>query len=763
MLALAGLLAAKPLAAQSSKHTKTTSKTSKKTTKHPAARSRVAPRKQTTSKTKRTTARTRKRSVPTARSRSLQRAFVASSQLRPMAQQLTAMRTPTAYAGVLNYARSHTAEASAAAYLALGHAYLLDHRFAEAASSFHTASLRGKALDDYADYLEAQADLQAGNGAEADVLLENFSKRHPDSIFTANIPVMLASAYLQQQNQQAALRVLLPLQNQMIGGHSDYLYILGRAYQLSGDTAQAATVYRRLYMSLPLSGEAQKAVGQLQQMGAPPLTLAERKQHAERLFAVGRYSEAVGEYQALARAASPGSSDWSDFQIHAAACNLKLKRLNKRDAMHLPDVNGDNGALRLYILAEFARNDGDVSTQQSIISQMVQRFPSSRWLEEALYSGGNMYLLSRDYPKAIAQYSTLYQLFPRSRFAPSSHWRAAWLNYRLRNYSEAARLMDEQLQRYAGGEEIPNALYWRGRIYEDEEHNFAQAENYYRVLAATFQNYYYAELARQRLSILPPHQTAPAAVLTAIAAPTVPDLSDALPEDDIHLIKARLLANAALNEYIAPEIEASADSSSWGDYAQADIYASYGEYFRALHAMKRSGVPFMQLAVNQVPMNYWKLLFPRPYWADLNGNAEKNGLDPFLVASLIRQESEFNPGIVSHANAYGLMQLLPAVGKKLARKQGNRHFSTTELLNPVTNLRLGTVYLNSMIGSFGGQLEYALAAYNAGDSRVREWLAAGGYKDIPEFVESIPFSETRGYVQAILRNREMYRQIYGSR
>jgi soluble lytic murein transglycosylase len=770
MLALAGSLPVKPLEGQTSTHHKTTTtrKTSKSTKKRTATTHKPAARahRKTSTTRRKPQARTRThrhRSVPTARSRSLRRAFVASSQLRPMAQQLTAMRTPAAYAGVLNYARSHTGEASAAAYLALGHAYLLDRRYAEAAHSFHTALERGKALDDYAEYLEAQADLQGGNGAQADTLLQGFAKRHPDSIFTEGIPVLLASAYLQQQNQQAALQVLLPLRNQMIGGHSDFLYILGRAYQLSGDTAQATAVYRRLYDSFPLSGEAQKAVDQLQQMGAAPLTASERRRHADSLFAAGRYGDAVNDYDALARMVSAGSPDWADFQIRAAACRLKLKKLSRRDAEKLPDVDGEPGALRLYVLAELARNDNDASRQQAILRQMVQRFPASPWLGQALYSGGNMYLLSRDYPKAIDQYSTLFRLFPRSRLAPSSHWRAAWLNYRLRNYSEAARLMDEQLQMYAGGAEIPNALYWRGRIYEEEEHNIGQAENYYRVLAATFRNYYYAMLARQRLSVLPPRQAQPVALLATVKPPVAPDLSADLPEDDIHLIKARLLANAALNEYIAPEIEASEDSSSWGDYAQAEIYASYGEYFRALQVMKRSSVPFLQLTVDQVPMAYWKLLFPRPYWADLNADASRNGLDPYLVASLVRQESEFNPGAVSHANAYGLMQLLPVVGKKLARREGNRRFTAAQLLNPVTNLRLGTVYLSSVIGSFDGQMEYALAAYNAGNSRVREWLAAGGYKDIPEFVESIPFSETRGYVESILRNREMYRQVYGPR
>ena len=174
-------------------------------------------------------------------------------------------------------------------------------------------------------------------------------------------------------------------------------------------------------------------------------------------------------------------------------------------------------------------------------------------------------------------------------------------------------------------------------------------------------------------------------------------------------------------------------------------------------------ISFFSLSLDEVPTIYWKLLFPQPYWSDLVANAQRNGLDPYLVASLIRQESEFNAGAVSHANAWGLMQLLPSVGKSMAKKQGIRHFNANDLLNPAINLQLGTANLKLVLDRFGGQAEYALAAYNAGDVPVRQWMMGGDFKDVPEFVESIPYTETREYVQAILRNREIYRALYNSR
>jgi soluble lytic murein transglycosylase len=716
--------------------------------------------KSTASKSHRASTASRK---PTAQTIRLTSAFKASEQLRPMAQQLAATRSAAAYSGVENYARVHPGEGAAAAYLALGHAYMLDHRYAEAEETFGRANASGTALDDYADYLGAQAAIQSGRGANAYALLDRFAEKHPESIFKADAPVLLANAYLQQNDAQGALKVLVPLADSSQASHVDFRYMLGRAYQMSGDTTRAAATFRSVYVNFPLTVEAGQARTQMQAMNMSP-TAAERKVHADQLFNAKRYAEAGEEYHAIERDSSGlSAADRDALLIYMAACDMKMKRLGRRDVERLPNTTDDSAALKFYLLAEISRDEHDEATHDGLIAQMVERFPTSRWLEEALYSGGNMYLLKHDAKQATYHYSLLVKMFPNSTYAASAHWRTAWMNYRLHNYEEAARLMDEQIQGYSAGIEVPGALYWRGRIYEEQDHNFAQAANYYRALTASYINFYYAALARQRLNVLKGQTAtvAPAAVLTSVPKPVVPFLIDELPENEPHLIKARLLANASLNEYIGPEIQASPTSNEWGFLAQAEIFTSYGETTRALQAMKRSGISFFAMPLDEVPMAYWKVLFPQPYWSDLVADSQKNGLDPYLVASLIRQESEFNAGVVSHANAYGLMQLLPSVGKSMAKKSGIKGFNANELLNPTVNLELGTKNLRLVLDRFGGQQEYALAAYNAGDVPVRQWMAAGDYKDIAEFVESIPYTETRDYVQAILRNRDIYRALYG--
>jgi soluble lytic murein transglycosylase len=677
-----------------------------------------------------------------------------------MAQQLVQSRTAGAYAGVSAYARAHTGEAASAAYLALGHAYLADKRYSEATAALHQAKVQGQSLADYADFLNAQADLQANKLPDAELLLSGYTERYPDSIFVASVRVLEANLLLQQGDPQGAIRKLQEHAAEPIANHADFQFAMAKARQLAGQQDEAAKLYRNVYLGFPLSNEAQQAKSVLASSGmSVPLTVAERQARADALYAANRFADAAEEYSALASDPQAGEALRNQLRVAAAACELKLKRLSREAAERLPDTGDEAGARRLYLLTELARSRDDAQAQRAIIAQMESRFGSSQWLAEALYSGGNMYLLRKDYPNAIQYYGELAKRFPLHSYAPSAHWRAGWLNYRIGQYSEAARLFDEQIAVYAGGKEIPSALYWRGRIYEAQEHKPEMAAAYYRAVSDSFTHFFYAELSRQRLAALNNVTPATVTALSGVQHAAFPELTDDVPEEDPHVVKAKLLANAGLNEYIPAEIAAGDGSEEWGGFAEAQIYASYGETFRAMHVMKRAISFYTSAPISAIPLSYWRILYPQPYWSTIKTEAAKNGLDPYMVAALIRQESEFNPSAVSSANAWGLMQMLPSVGKQMAKAEGIKHFKTSDLLNPEINIRLGTRYLRETLQRFGNQPELAFAAYNAGDERVVDWRAAGNFRDVDEFVESIPFTETRDYVQAIVRNEDIYRQL----
>ena len=684
-----------------------------------------------------------------------------------MAQQLAQNRTPAAYTGVSTWAHSHSGEAAAAAYLALGHAYLLDQKYPDAVAALRSARLDGATaahpdgvLADYADYLTAQAYLQSNQLPQAELVLSNFTAKYPDSIFDASVPVLEANLFTQEGDPQRALAILHRHEGESIAGHSDFQLAQAKAEALAGRAADANQLFQHVYLDYPLSTEAGYARAQLQQRGVlDTLPAPARRRHADALYDAGHFSDAETEYRSLAGQLAQEDAARNALLVAAAECDWKLKHLNQRELTAIPDTNDEAGARRLYLLMEVARDASDTGTQQSIVSQMETRFPDSPWLTEALYSSGNMYLLKKDYPNAARYYGDLATRFPTSKYASAAHWRTGWLNYRLGNYTEAARLFDEQVRLYPEGREISDALYWRGRVAEEQEHKAALAAAYYKTVVRLYPHYYYGMMAAQRLAGLGSVTAERLAALDALHPESIPELSDDVPDDDPHVIKAQLLANAGLNEYIDPEIRAADGSDEWGAFAEAEIYASYGESWHAMRLLKRA-LPFYTSApIEAIPVAYWHILFPQNFWQDIKADAEKNGLDPYMVASLIRQETEFNPGAVSNKNAYGLMQLLPAVGRSMAKEEGVHHFQTSDLLNPSTNILLGTHYLRQMLDKFNGQPEYAFAAYNAGDDRVTDWQSIGNYHGIDEFVESIPFTETREYVEAILRNEQIYREL----
>jgi soluble lytic murein transglycosylase len=739
-----------------------TSKSKKAGTSHAAHHKAAAGKSRKTVHTRSSRRRGRRRGTRAERTRRtarIKQAFVASTELRPMAQQLTTLRTPAAYAGVTSYAKRQTGDAAAAAYLALGHAYLLDKRYAEASASLREVRHHSEVLADYADFLGAEAAHDAGNEAAAEALLHGFNERYADSIFDIEAPELEANVLLTQGNAAAAQRVLDTVADDA-SDMPNFELTEGKIAFAQGNQQKAEEIFKHLLLSHPLTSEAGVARARLTAMGDEiTLTSAELRSLGDAYYNAGRYSDAGEQYRALARNTTIVATERNGFAVAAAACDLKQKRLTEAQAQALPETADDNGARRLYLLMELARNRDDEGEQQRLVTQLETSFPESPWLAEALYSSGNMYMLRRDYATAVNYYGYLAAHFPKHKNAAAAHWRAGWLSYRQGQYSEASRLFDEQIKLFPNATETAAALYWRGRLYESVDKNPAAAAANYRTVSRVYQHFFYAQMARQRLAALGEPQLVSQSQVEAIKPPQIPHLSDTFPADSPHIAKARLVANAGLNDYIAQEIAADPDSDSWSALAEAQLYASFGESYRAMRALKRALPYATSASIDSIPLAYWRILFPQAWWDTIKTESAKNGLDPYLVASLIRQESEFNPSVISYANAYGLMQLLPSVGRAMAREEGMSHFETFQLLDPETNIRLGTRYLRQMLDRFGGVQEYALAAYNAGDERVSDWQAAGPYHGMDEFVESIPFTQTRDYVQGILRNEDIYRSI----
>ncbi len=683
-----------------------------------------------------------------------------------MAQQLILDRTPAGYAGVEAYARAHPKEdAGALAWLVVGYAHVLDHDCGKAIDPLNRAKPLAGDLGDYVTYYLGTCYLQTGRQAEGMAALANFSSVYPDSLLVRDARLSYATALVSEGRASEAVELL---EKNRVPARSDIELELGKAYAAVHENAKAEQAFANLYYNMPTSAEADAAYAELKKLSiALEPTAAQRKTRAELLIRARRYADAADEYRELL--------------IHAAAAERPAAELAYADALHragrnreakeelatLPGATPEQSAQQLYILGEVAWSLNQNDVFYRMVDDLRQSAPTSPWLEAALLSAANLHLVHREYDQALDAFRELQQRFPNGGKASYAHWKAAWLAFRLGRKEEAKKEFEEQISLYPGGNEANAALYWRARVAE-EDNDPAMARAFYRKLSDRYRNYYYAELGRDRLKKLPQADDPPGKYPLLDRIPPLDHaekitLADP-PADDLHLQKAKLLGNGGLVDFAVRELQAAAadDPGNWAPAETAQLYTDTGHYDRAIEVMKHSVPSYFAVDIPMLPRPYWEALFPRPYWSDLKRYSTANGLDPYLVASLIRQESEFNPLAVSRANAVGLMQLLPKTGKIVAHEESLKHYTASELFTPGVNLQLGTRYFRGMVDKFGGSFEHALAAYDAGSDRVVEWMGQGPYRDTPEFVESIPFTETREYVQAIMRNSNVYRQLYGT-
>src|SRR5262249_8777041 len=226
--------------------------------------------------------------------------------------------------------------------------------------------------------------------------------------------------------------------------------------------------------------------------------------------------------------------------------------------------------------------------------------------------------------------------------------------------------------------------------------------------------------------------------------------------------KANDLEVIGLDEFAIKELNKALEAAPTSpklNLRLAELYSRRGETFQATLVLRKGYPDLYSYRDSDLPREAWEIFFPLTAWSTIKQEAKRYGIDPYIAAGLIRQESVFNPTAISRVGARGLMQVMPATGQLISKRQGNGAITAADLYNPALNIKLGMNYLAQMLGEFG-RIEYAAAAYNAGPLRARAWIASRGSMDIEDWIESVPFSETRGYIQNVLRYAANYRRFY---
>jgi len=422
-----------------------------------------------------------------------------------------------------------------------------------------------------------------------------------------------------------------------------------------------------------------------------------------------------------------------------------------------PDVDAE----RSDALAEFYRSRQQEAEMIAAVEAAASRAPSSHWTEDALFTVGNYYWVQLDRDRASSYYKRLDQYFPTSADALQAQWRVTWTAV-LKRQPDAAAMLLEHLKRFPGSPYSADALYWLGRLAEEVGVE-PLARTYYQKLTERYSQNYFASLGAARLRALGAGPMQDPDVISLIpSAPDPPNLDAKVPASAMER-KARADALESIGFDSSAELELRAAYAATGEprlmfeAAQAALAAS--RYGGAIVAVRQIYPQLESRTFADVPREVWLTAYALPFEPSIRRWSGKAGVDPMLVAGLIRQESAFDADAHSVANAFGLMQLLPKTARRLATQEKIR-YTRARLVDPDYNVRLGTAYFAGLRKQFGS-VEAALAAYNAGEDRVTSWTAGQNYRETAEFVESIPFTETRQYVQIVTRNANIYRRLYG--
>ena len=683
--------------------------------------------------------------------------------IEQLARQLKDKNPAPAYQQLSAYAMQKSSGVyGARAALALGYFDYTKAHYAEAAKWFERAKT-DSLLADYTLYWTAENDLAQGHSADALTELKQFRQDFPDSVMTDQALQTLGEAAL-ASNQPAEAVAALNAYSET-ADRPALLFLRAEAHEQAGEKDLAAADYQAVYLRFATSEQAREADLKLSFLASSPgiqvpaIPLDQRVEHAATLFNAKDWGDARNEYAELLPQLEGAERERAQLRIVECGVSfggppMDLASLQTSD----PDVDAE----RFYALAQYYRNASVDAEMAAAVEGAALRAPQSHWAESALMLAANEYWVELNRDQAVAYYKRIADSFPTAPDAIPAHWRIAWTAV-LKRSTDAPQLLGEHIRRYSTSQFLPDALYWLGRLAE-ESGKPGLARSYYEKLAERFPQNYFEAIAATRLRAMRNIAATDPDVLNLVPPPPTPvKLADTIPDAAAdRQARADALRSIAFDASAELELRAAYAATHEPrlllETAQAAVDA--GHIGEAIVAVRQIYPQLEARPFDEVPHDVWQTAYAMPFKGSIRQWSARAGVDPMLVAGLIRQESAFAEDARSNRNAMGLMQLEPKTARLLAR-QSKVRYSQLRLYEGDYNVRLGTLYLANLRKQFGS-IESALAAYNAGEDRVTEWTAGQTYREPAEFVDSIPFTETREYVEIVSRNADIYRKLYGA-
>ncbi len=627
-------------------------------------------------------------------------------------------------------------------------------------------------LADYALWLRGRALQGAGRHSDAMTVFGTLIREHRTSLRVRESKILWSSSAIASGQAAQVPSMLAELNDKRF---ADSLLATAKAYDANGDAAGAITFYRRVYFYGAGTPEAKEAEAKLIASGQmlAPANAEEALARANGLFAASKFADADKAYTEIQ--ANFSTAMTSDVMLKRLITLANVKKMPEAQLVFAAiPANAKEKEEAYYQLAMgYARNKIWVNAK-STADEMRAKYPAGKMTPKTFIDLG---MAARDARNKLDEsyfLRTAVSAYPNAVDVAKAQFELAWLQHESKNFQLSSEMLIEHLARYVDKDSTNRgkAGYWSARDSELASRTDAACALYDAVIYRYGANWY-GHLSIQRVAamrsqgkcktpaVFPAGSLVPKAVANlktvTVAAETAGDreLERAGKSDDLSVV--------GLFEWATDEIKEArktAPNSPKINLALARYHRLKGDQAGALLALAKSYPDYAQMFPEEMGREEWDIFYPLTNWNDIKFWAGQRRLDPYQVAGFIRQETIFDPRAKSSANAYGLMQLLLPTARSMAKKYNPEvGVVTVEMLfQPTLNIELGTAYIRDQYDKFG-RVEFVAVAYNAGPGRVPQWTATLP-AEIDEFVEAIPFKETKGYVQGIIRNTAQYRRLY---
>lgn len=645
--------------------------------------------------------------------------------------------------------------------------------FEGAANILNTDLFKQKTkLADYALWLRGRALQSAGKHGEAMNVFSALLREYPNSLKSRESKVLWANSALQAGQAAQIPDFLSDLNNK---NQADALLVTAKSFEAQANQIEAIKYYRKTYFYGAGTNEAKEAEIKLATFNIPlnPNTAEEITARADRFYNQKNYVEADKAYADLMMNFSSSATAKTHLQRLITFANVK-KMSDAQNAFNAIAPNAKEKEEGFYQLAMGYAKNRLWAQARTTVEEMRQKFPNGNLTSKTFIDVGMAARDAKNNTDANYFLRTAVMAYPNAVNVAGAQFELAWEEHEKKNFAQSSQMFIEHLARYSDKDSTNRgkAGYWAARDSE-RAGKMNEACALYDAVTYRYSSNWYGYLGLQRLSALRSQgkcQSTPQFSSDSLVPKAAKHLkmvtvaAETSGAKEIERIeKGDELTIVGLFDWAITELEEAkktANNSPKINLALAKHYRLKGNQVGAFSALRPSYPDYAQMFPEELGQAEWDIFYPLTHWNDIKYWANQRRLDKYEVAGFIRQETIFDPRAKSPANAYGMMQLLVPTARSVAKKY---NASTTQifaetLYNPQLNIELGTAYIRDQYDKFG-RTEFVAIAYNAGPGRVPQWRATLP-AEIDDFVENIPFKETKAYVQGIIRNTAQYRRLY---